>query len=140
MDFHQWITEFLGIQDVTIEDIEFSKKEMKAKITARQNREQCFCCHCGLQFDGVKEWVKKNIEVPPMGIFSNIEFEFYQLRGLCSDCDPGAQTVSSPWFNHSQEKRRFKPNFGRSCASRHFFQMAWERNIFLFFKIRETKI
>lgn len=100
MDFHQCITEFLGIQDVRIEEIQFFKKEMKAKVIARQDRDQCFCMRCGLQFDGVKEWVKKNIEVPPMGIFSDVEFEFYQLRGLCSDCD--CSGLSKPDWIHPE--------------------------------------
>ena len=37
MDFHQCITEFLGIQDLRIEEIQFFKKEMKAKVIARQD-------------------------------------------------------------------------------------------------------
>ncbi len=87
MDFHKAIIEFLGIQDVQIEEIWTCTKSMHLKITLRQNRSECFCSKCGLQFDAVKEWVKKSIQGPPMGIFGKVEIIFFQLRGYCVDCN-----------------------------------------------------
>ena len=87
MDFQDAIIEFLGIQDVTIESINIHRKKRKVRIVARQDRDQCFCTRCGLQFDLVKEWPKKRLKAPPLGIYSDVEIIFYQLRGLCSLCD-----------------------------------------------------
>jgi transposase len=86
MDFQNAIIEFLGIQHVTIEDCQFDKKKMRVKVTVRQKREECFCSGCGLQFDFVKDWKTKYLKAPPMGIFTDVEIIFYQLRGRCLDC------------------------------------------------------
>lgn len=87
MDFQEAIIKFLGIQDVNIEDIQFLPKNMKAVVTLRQERSECFCSRCGLQFDSVKEWQKKSLKGPPLGIYSDVEVIFYQLRGHCEDCN-----------------------------------------------------
>ena len=74
MDFHDAIIEFLGIQHVKIEEIKFSKKPMQVRITARQDRSECFCDKCGVQFDGVKDWQRKEIKAPPLGIYCKSSF------------------------------------------------------------------
>lgn len=86
MDFQEAIIKFLGIQDVNIEGIQFLSKSMKAVVTLRQERRECFCSRCGLQFDSVKEWQKKSLKGPSLGIYSDGEIIFYQLRGHCEDC------------------------------------------------------
>lgn len=86
MDFHKAIIEFLGIQHVDVEDISTCTKNMCVKITVRQRRGECFCSHCGLQFDGAKEWVRRKVQAPPLGIFHQVELDFLQLRGVCEDC------------------------------------------------------
>jgi transposase len=86
MDFQNAIIEFLGIQHVTIEDCQFDKKKMRAKVTVRHKREECFCSGCGVQFDFVKDWKTKYIKAPPMGVFTDVEIIFHQLRGRCLDC------------------------------------------------------
>ena len=86
MDFQEAIIEFLGIQDVTIEATNIHKKSRKVRIVARQKRDGCFCTRCGLQFDRVKEWAKKELKAPPMGIYSDVKIIFYQMRGECIDC------------------------------------------------------
>lgn len=86
MDFQEAIIEFLGIQHVTIEDIQILKKERQVKVIAKQIRAECFCSGCGLQFDGVKEWQKKEIKAPPMGIYNDVTICLSQLRGVCQSC------------------------------------------------------
>lgn len=87
MDFSRIIIEFLGIQDVVIEDIKLFKKDLRAEIVVRQKRDECYCSKCGLQFSGIKEWVLKKIKAPSQGIFQNCTLKFWQLRGFCEDCN-----------------------------------------------------
>jgi transposase len=86
MDFEKTIIEFLGIQDVIIEDIKRFKKDLRVELRIRQNRSECYCSHCGLQFSSVKEWVLKSIKAPPLGIYQKVIIQFWQLRGFCDSC------------------------------------------------------
>ncbi len=86
MDFQKAIIEFLGIQDVTVENIHIHRKGRKIRVVCRQDRESCFCTGCGLQFDSVKEWQKKEIRAPPLGVFIDVKIKFFQLRGNCDAC------------------------------------------------------
>jgi transposase len=86
MDFEKTIIEFLGIQDVIIEDIKRFKKDLRVELRIRQNRSECYCSHCGLQFSSVKEWVLKSIKAPPLGIYQKVIIKFWQLRGFCDSC------------------------------------------------------
>lgn len=87
MDFQEAIIDFLGIQDVEIEAINFHKKGRKVRVIARQKRSECFCTRCGLQFDSIKEWQKKEIKAPPMGVYTDVKILFYQMRGNCDTCN-----------------------------------------------------
>lgn len=87
MDFDHIISQLLGIQDVIIEDIKLFKKDLRAVITARQNRTQCHCKLCGLQLSDIHEWIFKEIKAPPLGIYSQVQLKFYQLRAYCDDCE-----------------------------------------------------
>jgi len=86
MDFSSIIIEFLGIQDVVIEDIKRFKKDLRAEIRVRQKRSECYCSKCGLQFSSVKEWVLKELKAPPLGIYQDVKIKFWQMRGYCEDC------------------------------------------------------
>ncbi|MGZ3744906.1 MAG: hypothetical protein ACXVB1_06285 [Pseudobdellovibrionaceae bacterium] len=66
-----------------IEAINIHKKSRKVRIIARQKQEECFCTSCSLQFDSIKEWHKKEIKAPPMGVFVDVMILFSQLRGHC---------------------------------------------------------
>jgi transposase len=87
MNFKDIILQFLGLQDVIIEDIKIFKKGLRAELKVRQDREECFCKKCGLQFTGVHQWEFKELKAPPMGIINEVVIKLYQLRGYCSDCD-----------------------------------------------------
>ena len=86
MDFSSFIIEFLGIQDVIIEDIKRFRRDLRLEVVVRQKRSECFCSRCGLQFGTVKEWVLKRIKAPPLGVFQTVNLKFWQLRGFCDDC------------------------------------------------------
>lgn len=86
MDLSRIIIEFLGIQDVTIEDIKLFKKDLRAEVVVRQKRSECYCSRCGLEFKAVKEWVLKEIRIPPLGPFEKVNLKFWQMRGFCEDC------------------------------------------------------
>lgn len=87
MDFKYIISQFLGIQDVIIEDVKLFKKDLRAVIVARQNRKDCYCSQCGLELSGVHEWIFKELKAPPLGIYSEVKLNFYQLRAICDDCN-----------------------------------------------------
>jgi transposase len=87
MDFRQTIIALLGIQDVYIEDLKLFKKDRRVEIKVRQRRSECFCIHCGMQFDHVKEWQLKTLKAPPLGMFQNVILKFMQMRGFCEVCN-----------------------------------------------------
>lgn len=86
MNLQHTIIELLGIQDVTVEDIKRFKKDLRIEIVIRQKRSQCFCSKCGLQLSSVKEWSLKILKAPPLGIYQEVILKFFQMRGLCEDC------------------------------------------------------
>ena len=86
MDFQNDIIEFLGIQDVEIQDIKRFKKDLRAEITVRQRRATCFCEKCGLEYSKVKEWTLKQIKAPPLGVYQRCTIKLWQMRGYCEDC------------------------------------------------------
>jgi transposase len=98
MDFQKAIIEFLGIQDVTVEAIHIHRKGRKVRLVARQNRDSCFCSGCGLQFDAVKDWQKKELKAPPMGVYNDIKVLYFQLRGYCQDCNR-SEVAEAPWIH-----------------------------------------
>ncbi len=87
MNYAQAIIRFLGLQDVWIEDLKISNKDRKIEIKVRQLRRSCFCSHCGLQLELVKDWQLRTLQAPPMGIFQFVKVKFYQMRGICEDCN-----------------------------------------------------
>lgn len=87
MDFREIIIAFLGIQDVVIEDVKRFKKDLRVEIKVRQQRSECFCSRCGLQFSAVKEWVLRELRAPPLGIYQKVTLKFMQMRGFCEDCN-----------------------------------------------------
>ncbi len=98
MDLSEVIIDFLGIQDVKIESVKFNKKAREVSIVVRQKREDCFCTRCGLEFDSLKEWVKKEIKAPPLGVFNNVKIIFYQMRGNCVSCNK-TEMAKAPWIH-----------------------------------------
>lgn len=87
MDFKYIISQFLGLQDVIIEDVKLFKKEKRTVVIARQNRRKCFCHQCGLQLSNVHEWVFKEFRAIALGCYTQVTLKFYQLRAWCEDCD-----------------------------------------------------
>ncbi|MGZ3747648.1 MAG: ISL3 family transposase [Pseudobdellovibrionaceae bacterium] len=98
MDFQEAIIDFLGIQDVEIKAIHFHKKSRKVRIIARQKQEECFCTSCGLEFDSIKEWHKKEVKAPPMGVYVDVKILFLQLRGNCEACQK-SEVAEATWIH-----------------------------------------
>jgi transposase len=98
MDFENAIIEFLGIQHVKIEGINIHRNRRQVRIIARQKRGECFCTGCGILFDAVKDWKKKKIKAPPLGIYSDVEIIFNQLRGVCDGCGR-TETAEASWIH-----------------------------------------
>lgn len=87
MDFGQAIITLVGLQDVTITDLKIFKKQRRVVLKVRQKRESCFCPHCDLQFDSIKEWDLKELRAPPLGVYQHVVVKFMQMRGQCDDCN-----------------------------------------------------
>lgn len=100
MDFRESIIAILGIQDVNIVDLKLFKRDLRMVITVRQRRSECFCIHCGVQFDQVKEWQLKKLKGPAMGIYQNVTIKFMQMRGYCESC--GRTSVARVDWIHSK--------------------------------------
>jgi transposase len=98
MDFQKIIIDLLGLQDVIIEAVNMHQKKRKIRIVARQKRDECYCSRCKLQFDSVKEWVKKVIYAPPLGIYSDVKIIYHQLRGNCDGCNK-TEVAATPWIH-----------------------------------------
>jgi transposase len=98
MDGNEAIMEILGLQGVKLENILISRDPRKVIVTVKHDREECFCSQCGIQFDGVKEWIEKALEAPPLGVFSDVEVKFAQLRGVCDGCAK-SQVAEAPFIH-----------------------------------------
>lgn len=86
MDFPKTIISILGIQDVDIVDLKLFRKNLRMEIKVRQRRSECYCIHCGMQFDQVKEWQLKKLKGPAMGVYQDVTIKFMQMRGFCEPC------------------------------------------------------
>jgi len=86
MDYRKVIINVLGIQDVLVEDVKLFKKSLRMEIKVRQKRSECFCKHCGLAFDLVKEWCLRELKAPPVGVYQDVKIKFMQMRGYCEVC------------------------------------------------------
>lgn len=98
MDLKEIIIEFLGIQDVEIENINLHRKSRKIRLIARQKKSECFCTKCGLQFDTIKEWQKKELKAPPLGVFTDVKVILYQMRGNCESCNR-SEVSEAKWIH-----------------------------------------
>src|ERR1700743_2487585 len=87
MDFQEAIISILGIQDVDVVDLKLFKKDLRMEIKVQQRRSECYCVHCGMQFDHVKEWQLRSLKAPAMGVYRNVTIKFMQMRGFCEPCD-----------------------------------------------------
>ena len=98
MDYAKSIIAFLGLQDVAIEDLKIFNKDRRAEVKVRQLKEECYCPTCGLQFSSVKDWQLRILQAPPLGVFKKITIKFYQLRGVCEDCNRTA-VARADWIH-----------------------------------------
>lgn len=110
MDFSRTIIEFLGIQDVIIEDIKRFKKDLRLEVKVRQKRSECFCPHCGLQFASVKEWSLREVKAPPLGVYQEVLLKFWQMRGYCEDCQCTA-VARADWLHPKFGTSSYRPTF-----------------------------
>lgn len=86
MDISGLLTTALGLQDVSIEKIDFYKNSLSAVIQVRQIREKAVCSRCKEPLHGVKQWRKRTLKGVALGALSNVKIIFYQLQGGCGRC------------------------------------------------------
>lgn len=89
MDITSFVVLALGMQpeDVLIESFDANIENLSANLTIRQQRQSCRCISCGGQIYGVKQWRKKSLWGIPLGVFQRVKVIFYQLQGICGDCN-----------------------------------------------------
>lgn len=102
MSFRETIIKLLGLTDVIIEDIKLFKSERRMVVRVRQKRQSCFCKHCGLEFNRVKDWDLKILRAPPMGVYQFVTVKFMQLRGHCEICNLTA-VAAVDWIHNKFE-------------------------------------
>ena len=74
------------------------RKSRKIRLIARQKKSECFCTKCGLQFDTIKEWQKKELKAPPLGVFTDVKVILYQMRGNCESCNR-SEVSEAKWIH-----------------------------------------
>lgn len=75
------------MQNIILEKIEYSKKDLKMEIYCKQDRAYCRCHHCDGPISTVHEWKERTISGPPVGAFCEVVIHLKQLRGHCYFCD-----------------------------------------------------
>lgn len=98
MDFSYLISRFLGVKDLSIENVIFYDSELRIKIIARQNCEHRLCCKCEYPLSGTHDWQVRQVVGAPLGIFTNVEIEFHYPRGECQQCGK-VRTPRIDWIN-----------------------------------------
>ena len=99
MDFSNVITTALGLQQVTVENIEMDPENLRLKVTVRQRREDCRCHRCDNPIQFVHEWKVREIHGPPLGAFLKVSILLYQLRGTCHICNDRVRSANIPFVH-----------------------------------------
>ena len=89
MDWAKIIIKFLGLQDVELIDAKlFTKDSLKAEIVVHQIRDKgARCRRCRGELGNLKEWFwRRDIKVPPMGVFQNVRVRLLTFRAECRKC------------------------------------------------------
>lgn len=86
MDASQLLICALGLQDVVIEHLEFSKETLSATLKVRQKRESARCHECGEKLYGLKQWCRRKLRGVPLGTLGEVRIEFLQVQGACGRC------------------------------------------------------
>lgn len=100
MDLKRVIIEFLGLQDVELEDVKQYKSDLKSEIIVRQIADKVKCHSCRDPLKNVREWHFKELKAPPMAIYGEVKIKFWQARGECERC--GGKRMSYAPFIHPE--------------------------------------
>lgn len=98
MDIKRVITEFLGLQDINIEDIKQYKKDRRCTIQIRHLKHKVSCHYCETALESVREWHLKELKGPPIGVYTDVTIKFYQARGHCPTCN-SKRMASAPFIH-----------------------------------------
>ena len=82
----KFITAFLGIQDVQIEEIRLREKSGRADIEVRYQPQNSRCSECGWKLTRIHDWQRVRMQAPPMGIFTHVVLIVWFPRAYCVYC------------------------------------------------------
>lgn len=98
MDMKRVIIEYLGLQDVELEDVKQFKTSLRSEVVVRQKAEKVQCHQCRTPLDNVREWHFKELKGAPLGIYGVVIIKFWQARGECSTCG-GKRMAYAPFIH-----------------------------------------
>jgi len=80
------ISQLLGLQDIYFEDVKLYKKRHEAVFKVRHLKNKSFCSTCGLELRKTHDWQLRELQGPPVGIFSKVSIKFKYPRAFCELC------------------------------------------------------
>lgn len=98
MDAWKIISQLLGLQDVTFEDVKLYKKKHEAVFIVRQKVDSSHCSECGLKLGVMHDWQLREIQGPPMGIYSKVVIKLFYPRAFCELCCKN-KPAYVPWLH-----------------------------------------
>jgi hypothetical protein len=98
MDLNRVITEFLGLQDVDLEDVKQYKSSLRSEVIVRQKPGKVKCHHCHQPLKNVREWHFKELKGAPMAIYGEVKIKLWQARGECETCG-GKRMAYTPYIH-----------------------------------------
>lgn len=92
----KFITAFLGIQDVQIEEIRLREAIGRADINVRFQSDNSRCPDCGWKLTRIHDWQWRKIQGPPMGVFTHVVLHVAFPRAYCVFCKRN-RSPKIPW-------------------------------------------
>jgi transposase len=93
MDPFQAISLFLGVQDVFYKDIRIYRKSRHIVFICELRCEEYFCRECGELSGKLHDWQDRDLQLPPLGVFSKVTMKLFVPRSWCEGCHRNTQAL-----------------------------------------------
>lgn len=98
MDIADYISRFLAIKDIKIENIEIFDSEFKIIVNASSASQNNICCKCESNLIGIHSWQERTVRAAPLGIYRSVFIKLRYPRGFCESCNC-VRTARVDWIN-----------------------------------------
>lgn len=98
MDLSSYISRFLGVKDISIENIDFFESEFKVVIHGKHTLAENICCKCENKLTGIHSWQSRILRAAPLGIYQTVLIKLKYPRGFCEACS-SVRTCRINWIN-----------------------------------------